>query len=54
VEDFGVRKGYSAIHELRKPPTPKELRELGDIYKPWRTVAAWYCWRAAETVVPSA
>ena len=54
VDDFGVRKGYSAVHHLGKPPTPRELRELGDVYRPWRTVAAWYCWRAAETVVPQA
>ena len=54
VDDFGVRKGYAAVHHLGKPPTPRELRELGDVYRPWRTVAAWYCWRAAETVVPQA
>jgi DNA-3-methyladenine glycosylase II len=54
VDDFGVRKGYAAIHRLAKVPTPKDLRELGEIYRPWRTVAAWYCWRAAETVVPQA
>ena len=54
VEDFGVRKGYAAIHALPQPPKPRALQELGEIYRPWRTVAAWYCWRAAETVVPSA
>jgi DNA-3-methyladenine glycosylase II len=54
VEDFGVRKGYAAIHHLTAAPTPRALRDLGEIYRPWRTVAAWYCWRAAETVVPQA
>jgi DNA-3-methyladenine glycosylase II len=52
VEDLGVRKGYALIHRLDEPPKPKQLQLLGDTYRPYRTVAAWYCWRAAETVVP--
>ena len=53
VGDFGVRKGYARMHGLREVPGPTELLALGDVYRPWRTVAAWYCWRAAETVVPA-
>jgi DNA-3-methyladenine glycosylase II len=52
VDDLGVRKGYALIHGLAEPPKPKELQLLGDPYRPYRTIAAWYCWRAAETVVP--
>jgi 3-methyladenine DNA glycosylase/8-oxoguanine DNA glycosylase len=52
VEDLGVRRGYATIHGLPELPKPKPLSALGEIYRPWRTVAAWYCWRAAETVVP--
>ena len=52
VEDLGVRKGYGVAHRMVAPPTPKELLVLGDIYRPFRTVAAWYCWRAVETVLP--
>jgi DNA-3-methyladenine glycosylase II len=52
VDDLGVRKGYGLIHRLPEPPKPKALQLLGDAYRPHRTVAAWYCWRAAETVVP--
>ena len=29
-------------------PTPKELGRLGDPYRPYRSIAAWYCWRATE------
>jgi DNA-3-methyladenine glycosylase II len=29
-------------------PTPKQLEALGDPYRPYRSVVAWYCWRAAE------
>jgi DNA-3-methyladenine glycosylase II len=52
VDDLGVRKGYALIHRLAEPPKPRELQSLGDVYRPYRTIAAWYCWRAAETVVP--
>jgi 3-methyladenine DNA glycosylase/8-oxoguanine DNA glycosylase len=54
VDDFGVRKGYAVIHDLPTPPTPRALRPLGDIYRPYRSVAAWYCWRAVDTVLPVA
>jgi DNA-3-methyladenine glycosylase II len=52
VDDLGVRKGYAVAHRLPAPPPPKAMQALGDAYRPWRTVAAWYCWRAVETVLP--
>ena len=52
VDDFAVRKGYAVIHGLIESPLPKALEQLGDIYRPYRTVAAWYCWRATDTVLP--
>jgi DNA-3-methyladenine glycosylase II len=54
VDDFGVRKGFAAIHRLAEPPAPKALSAMGEIYRPYRTVAAWYCWRAVDTVLPDA
>src|SRR6202521_3627996 len=54
VDDLGIRKGFAAIHNLPAPPTPKVLDQLGEIYRPYRTFAAWYCWRAADTVLPAA
>ncbi len=53
VDDFGVRKGYAALHGMTEHPTAKALVPLGDPYRPHRSVAAWYCWRAADTVTPS-
>jgi DNA-3-methyladenine glycosylase II len=53
VDDLGVRKGFAAIHGMPEPPTPKALQALGDIYRPYRSVAAWYCWRAVDTVLPA-
>jgi 3-methyladenine DNA glycosylase/8-oxoguanine DNA glycosylase len=52
VDDFGVRKGFATIHRLAEPPTPKALEALGEMYRPYRSVAAWYCWRAVDTVLP--
>ncbi len=48
VGDLGVRAGYARIQRLPAPPTPAELSGLGGRYQPYRTVAAWYCWRAAD------
>ena len=48
VGDYGVRAGFARAHSLDGLPTPSELAELGERYRPWRSVAAWYCWRAVE------
>ena len=47
VGDYGVRTGY-ALAGLHRLPTPKELLALGERFRPYRTVAAWYCWRAVS------
>jgi DNA-3-methyladenine glycosylase II len=48
VEDYGVRKGYSLAYGLRDLLTPKQLQVEGERFRPYRTVAAWYCWRAVH------
>jgi DNA-3-methyladenine glycosylase II len=48
VGDFGVRAGYGIAYELPSAPTPKELFPLGEAYRPYRSVAAWYCWAAVH------
>ena len=53
VGDFGVRKGFARLHRLPELPPPKALEGLGDPYRPYRSVAAWYCWRAVDTVLPT-
>jgi DNA-3-methyladenine glycosylase II len=52
VDDYGVRKGYTRIYDLGEMPTAKELDGCGEAFRPYRSVAAWYCWRAADTVTP--
>jgi DNA-3-methyladenine glycosylase II len=49
VDDFGVRRGYGIVQGWSEMPTPKQLEPLGDAYRPYRSIAAWYCWRAADT-----
>lgn len=45
--DLGVRRGYGLAWGIPMP-APKELALLGEPLRPYRSVAAWYCWRAAE------
>ena len=45
--DLGVRRGYGLAWRVPMP-TATELESLGDPYRPYRSVVAWYCWRAAE------
>jgi DNA-3-methyladenine glycosylase II len=52
VDDFGVRKGYGILYRLAEMPKPRALMPLGDRFRPYRTVAAWYCWRANDTILP--
>jgi 3-methyladenine DNA glycosylase/8-oxoguanine DNA glycosylase len=48
VGDLGVRKGYQLVHQLPELPTPDELQDLGEPFRPHRTTAAWYMWRAVD------
>ena len=48
VDDFGVRNGFRIAYGLRKMPTPKKVARHGERWKPYRTAAAWYLWRAAD------
>jgi len=48
VDDYGVRKGFAHALGLPDLPTPKELAAYGARWAPYRTVASWYLWRAAE------
>jgi DNA-3-methyladenine glycosylase II len=48
VDDFGVRAGWKALYGLEAAPTPRQLDAAGEIFRPYRSTAAWYLWRAAE------
>jgi 3-methyladenine DNA glycosylase/8-oxoguanine DNA glycosylase len=48
VTDYGVRKGFALTYEWKELPKPKELHEFGERWRPYRSTAAWYFWRALE------
>lgn len=48
VDDFGVRNGFRLAYGLKGLPKPKALLTYGERWKPFRSAAAWYLWRAVE------
>jgi DNA-3-methyladenine glycosylase II len=44
--DLGVRRGWEKINTLKAEISPKELELKGEKFRPYRSVVAWYCWRA--------
>ena len=48
TDDYGVRKGFAVAFRKRELPTPADLEKRGERWRPYRTVASWYLWRAAE------
>lgn len=48
VDDFGVRNGFRLAYGLKGMPKPKALAAFGERWKPWRSAASWYMWRAVD------
>jgi len=48
IHDLGVQKGWSVAYGKNHMPRPKELLAFGERWRPYRTVASWYMWRAFE------
>ena len=48
VDDFGVREGWRVLKGLRRQPAPRELAKAGLALSPFRSIASWYLWRAAD------
>jgi DNA-3-methyladenine glycosylase II len=48
VGDFGVRKGFALTYRRRDLPKPADLLEHGQCWRPYRSIAAWYLWRALD------
>jgi DNA-3-methyladenine glycosylase II len=49
ASDYGVRKGFKRAFRTRGLPTPAQVLRRGERWRPYRSVASWYLWRAAET-----
>jgi DNA-3-methyladenine glycosylase II len=48
VDDFGVRQGFQFAYGLKRMPTPAALAQYGRRWAPYRSIAAWYLWRAVD------
>jgi DNA-3-methyladenine glycosylase II len=48
IHDLGVRKGWAITYGKKHLPKPKELLKFGERWRPYRTVASWYMWRACQ------
>jgi DNA-3-methyladenine glycosylase II len=48
IHDLGVKKGWSVTYGKKHMPAPRELLAFGQRWRPYRTVASWYMWRAFE------
>ncbi|MDA1273599.1 MAG: DNA-3-methyladenine glycosylase [Verrucomicrobia bacterium] len=48
IHDYGVRNGFAIVYRKRKLPTPAQVQKHGERWRPHRTTAAWYLWRAVD------
>jgi 3-methyladenine DNA glycosylase/8-oxoguanine DNA glycosylase len=48
IHDYGVQKGYAITYRKQRIPKPKELLKFGERWRPYRTIASWYLWRAVQ------
>lgn len=52
--DYGIRKGFRRAFRTRGLPTPAQVLRRGERWRPYRTVASWYLWRAVDAATPGA
>jgi len=48
ADDFGVAEGYKRLKNLAEAPKPKQLRVIGKLWSPYRSIASWYLWRVPK------
>ncbi len=48
VDDYGIRAGYRIAYGMKSMPKPVTVRRRGERWRPYRTIASWYLWRATE------
>jgi 3-methyladenine DNA glycosylase/8-oxoguanine DNA glycosylase len=54
IHDYGVQKGFAITYRKKAIPKPRDLAEFGERWRPYRTVASWYMWRAVQLAGPAA
>jgi DNA-3-methyladenine glycosylase II len=48
IHDLGLRKGIQMVFSLRELPKPKQVEELGERWRPYRSIATWYIWKSLQ------
>ena len=48
VGDLGIRKAVQVLHGLDEPPTPAELEQIAEPWRPYRSLASLYLWRSLD------
>jgi DNA-3-methyladenine glycosylase II len=48
ITDLGVRRGWEKIYSLKNGIDIDSLEKKGEKFRPYRSVVAWYCWRALD------
>lgn len=48
VDDLGVRKAVARLHRREQLPGKREMAEIGEKWRPYRSIASWYLWRSLE------
>ena len=48
LDDYSLRKAYAKAFRKRALPSPQALEKAGEKWRPYRTIASWYLWRALE------
>ncbi len=51
ADDLGVAEGYKRLKKLTSPPKPKKIREIGELWSPYRSIATWYLWRVPKVAI---
>ncbi len=48
ADDLGIKNGVKRAYGLDQLPTPKEVEEIGEVWRPYASVASWYLWRSLD------
>jgi DNA-3-methyladenine glycosylase II len=52
IKDLGIQKGFQIVYGHKKMPKPQLILEYGERWRPYRSIASWYLWRAVDTKKP--
>ena len=48
VDDLGIVNAVKNVYRLRKRPTADRIRAIGEVWRPYRSIASWYLWRTLD------